>query len=228
VREFGSQGTCGSPSGIRICREFQLFSSLEETYFFLLERDPNVIDIREQFPILDLSTTLKLCAERGVKHMRRKGQIDPFTLDFLVRRRSQNGSTLHARSIKTETDAADEDTRDRLAIEYLWCEAVQLDWALVDTKDFDDVLLSSLRFVRAWHLHRFVPNPNSMKRLAEQFHASYRTGLPLQELIDAVASQMRCSTSYVDDAFRYCAWANLIPVDLRRPVHLSQSLVLQS
>jgi hypothetical protein len=78
IRDVPSQGTSASPTGIRITREFQLLSSLEETYYFLLERDPHVVDIREQFPILDLSATMRLCAQHGVEHTFRKGHPDPF------------------------------------------------------------------------------------------------------------------------------------------------------
>ena len=226
VRDVPSLGTCASPSGIRITREFQLLSSLEETYYLLLERDPSVIDIREQFPILDLSATMRLCSQHGVTHTYRRGHPDPFTLDFLYRRRTPDGDTLHARSIKTEEDATDATVAQRLAIEYLWCESVRLEWARVETKKFTADLLSSLRFIRGWFSHRYVPNPKEAQHFSDLFLMTYEPGVPLEELIEAAASRVRCNRDTADDAFRFCAWSNRISVDLQRPIRLNQSVVL--
>jgi hypothetical protein len=68
IHDFSSAGTSSRTGGITVNRVHHLLSSLETTYLYLLERDPDVIDIREQFPILELAKTLKSCGELGVKH----------------------------------------------------------------------------------------------------------------------------------------------------------------
>ena len=64
VRDVPSRGTSSILHGIKIRRSFHLLSKLETTYFYIVERNPTVIDVREQFPILDIGET-RAMAEFG-------------------------------------------------------------------------------------------------------------------------------------------------------------------
>lgn len=151
AREVPSRGTSSVVSSIKSQRPIHLLSELEATYYFLLERQSIVIDIREQWPILDIDRTLELALELGVKHPYRKTFIEPFTIDFLITELGENGVSYRAASIKTKEDAADPAIRRRLAVEHQWCAERHVPWFLVDTTNFDKQLLSNLRFMRSWY-----------------------------------------------------------------------------
>lgn len=136
VRDFGSRGDSANPSGIKIDRPYHFLSTPEKCYFYVLEREEDVVDIQEQFPILDLGNTIRLCAKYKVRHAYRNGFPEPFTIDFIVTRRTDTGTITEARSVKTKEDFDKPRTKERLNIERQWCSEAGIDWARVDPTPF--------------------------------------------------------------------------------------------
>ncbi|MDR6861446.1 TnsA endonuclease N-terminal domain-containing protein [Variovorax guangxiensis] len=224
--DFGSHGTCSNFKGIKISRPFHFLSSQEATYFLLEERNPENSDIQEQHPILDIQSTMQLCARFGVKHIYRGRYPGPFTIDFLLSRRVGSKSIPFARSIKPTKELLKSKVAGRLNIEYQWCLEVGIDWAWVDPSEFTPQLLSSLRFIRHWFVDRYTPREAPVKRFAEAFQHGFEMGTPLEELVRKAASRTRQLDGL--SSFRYCAWSNLIRLDLRRPISLDHSVILLS
>lgn len=228
VRDFNSKGTSSNFRGIKVPRVYHFFSSLEATYYLLLEREPDIEDIQEQYPILDIHSILRLCALHHVKP-RYVGRFPaPFTIDFIVTRRKQSRHLVEARSIKTSKDLEKPSVRRRQAIEHEWCCGVGIDWAYVDTSAFDKQLLSNLRFIRRWFVNRYVPQPHAADSFADAFHRVVEFGTPMDELIKAAAAKSRRRVCDAQNLFRYCAWSNRIRLDLNRPLALNRSIILLS
>src|SRR5579859_517756 len=118
VRDVPSKGTSSVVSGIVVDRTHHLLSALEATYFYLIERRPQTVDILEQWPILDIDGTLKLTQLRGVRHPFKGPYPEPFTIDLLIAERTATGLHYRAASIKSPEDANDSDVRRRLAVEH--------------------------------------------------------------------------------------------------------------
>jgi hypothetical protein len=226
VRDIPSSGSSGNPTGIRVARIYHLLSELERIYFFLLERQPDVVDIREQFPILHLHGTLELCAQLDVMHARKGRYPEPFTLDFMVTRQTSSGLCQQARSIKTPKDAKDPNVRRRLNIEYQWCRQNDIDWSLVDTSSFTKDLLSTLVFMRGWSRHGYKPDEEGIKAFTAGFHLIYRRNVPLRELLQECASHLRIGFDQCQNAFRYGAWADWIQLDLSHCLAMNLPVVL--
>lgn len=227
IRDVPSKGTSSDVHGILVDRPYHLLSEFETTYFFLAERIPSSVDIREQWPILDLDRTLELCAKFGVRHIYRGIYPEPFTIDFLVTTSINGKLQYSAKSVKTPEDAADPDIRLRLMIEYVWCREHGIRWALIDTSKFSKEMLSNLRFMRAWFTNRYQPDLESALVFAQTFLASYRTNIPLNELIYRTAKPLRLSDDVAEDTFRYCAWSDRIAVSLEHHLALNMPLVLR-
>lgn len=233
AREVPSRGTSSIIHGIRVNRSHHLLSELETIYFFLIERKLSTVDIREQWPILDVDKTLELCAKYGVHHKYRGPYPEPFTIDFLIAEYVDGKLNYRAASIKTPADAKDPAVRLRLAVEHAWCLEHGIPWTLIDTSVFGatllnrKTLLANLRFLRAWFRHRYSPDAQSVEEFAQQFHASYHTNVPLEGLIQRAGKCLRLSDNLSQDLFRYCAWADFIKVSLMHPLSMNLPLVLR-
>lgn len=226
VRDIGSVGDSGVPMGITTSRRHHLLSKLERTYFFLLERQHDVSDVREQFPILHLHGTLQICASLGIQHTRRAGYPEPFTLDFVVTRQTSAGPVHQARSVKTPEDAKDPAVRRRLQVEHMWCKQNDIDWKLVDTTGFSNDLFSTLVFLRGWHRHGHRPTQSGCEEFSEAFRRAYSRNTPLNELLSVCSKKMGVSQAQAQDAFRFCGWANWIKVDISQKLSLHLPVVL--
>ena len=232
TREIGSQGTCDNPSSILNGRIYELLSDYEALYFYLLERQPHVLDIREQFPILQLEATFPLAAKFGIEHKqagRRRKWPEPYTIDFLITERVNGIPQIRAASIKPPDIAFDDRTLSKLKIEHAWCEQNGIPWELVDMSGLDHlVALAVLRFVRKWYQNHFDPGSIPADIVARHFLHLYRRNVLLSELVDRLASRLRLRRTEAEDAFRFAAWRGLIKVSLRHEIALNRPLVLNA
>ena len=227
-RDVGSIGTSGVIKGVLSDRPHHLLSELEVIYFYLLERRASTLDIREQWPILDIDRTLELCAQFGVHHGTRRRFPEPFTIDFLISERV-NGEIKHrAASVKSPEDALDPNVRLRLAVEHAWCRDRGIPWTLVNTTRFDKTLLENLRFMRAWFRHRYVPDAVLECQLVDQFHAVYAPNRPLRDMLAQLSGQLRKPAAVIEDSFRYCIWTERLPLSLSHPIALNNPVVMRT
>ncbi|MFZ3590228.1 hypothetical protein ACOI1C_13400 [Bacillus sp. DJP31] len=60
VRDLSSDGRSSREFGVKAKREIHLLSDLERYFFYITEWDDRVVDIREQFPILERSKTMEI------------------------------------------------------------------------------------------------------------------------------------------------------------------------
>ena len=226
VRDVPSHGSSGNPKGITVPRVYHLLSRLERTYFHLVDRQMDVVDIREQFPILHLHGTQKLCAELGVVHPRKGGFPEPFTIDFVVSRKTPSGLVHEAKSIKTPADAVDPAVRLRLKVEHRWCQQAGIDWKLILTDGFTDDLATTLTFMRGWHRHRYTPEKERADQFAKTFESVYKPNVPLKDLLEECSARAMRGYSQCSNDFRYCSWSNRINVDLASRLSLDLPVVL--
>jgi len=105
-------------------------SQLEKLYFLILDNDPSVEDIKEQFP-LPLAMTQMFAARLGIKHPCVNGFSYVMTTDFMVKR---NGHW-HAIQIKTTEEAEKERVKEKFAIEKAYYDSIGISWTLVTEKD---------------------------------------------------------------------------------------------
>lgn len=229
IRDVPSSGTSSSVSGIIIPRPYNLLSELETIYFYLIERQNSTIDIQEQWPILDIDRTLELCSEYGVRHTYRGFNPEPFTIDFLITSlNDQHKSVFRAASIKTPEDASNPLKRQRLLIEYLWCQEQGIPWTLVDTSRFTKTLLENLRFLRSWHRHRYISNPEVEALFLQQFKFTYSKNIVLYEINRSISKKLRITADLALDTFRFCAWYDEIEISLEHSLALDKPIVLRS
>lgn len=63
IQDLASLGRVTRVKGIKTDRQHELLSDMERNYFYLLEFSNNVVDIREQYPLLPLEDTLTIAME---------------------------------------------------------------------------------------------------------------------------------------------------------------------
>src|ERR1039458_2516666 len=83
ISDVPSKGTCTIITGWRHGREHHLLSRNERNYFYCLEWQDDVEEVREQFPLLPLQRTLEIAASLGFKHPSDRGKPIVMTTDFL-------------------------------------------------------------------------------------------------------------------------------------------------
>lgn len=137
VQDFPSKGWSTKSPGWKSNRLHHFMSQLELQYFYLLEWSDIVVDIREQYPLLDFSETEKISEELGIRYPtdRETGFPNVLTTDFLITVFSSDNKINIARTIKPSTDLDKKRVIEKFEIERRYWAARNVNWGIVTEKE---------------------------------------------------------------------------------------------
>jgi hypothetical protein len=153
VRSFPSHGLVSRVHGWTINRLYTLFSGAESKFFYVLDWSQNVVDIREQFPLLPIQHTLDIAERLGIRHPMDVKTKWPFvmTTDFLVDFRTHDGIVRKARSVK-KSKAALSGRRmiEKMEIERLYWKENGVEWGITTEDDLPLILAKNVEKIHGY------------------------------------------------------------------------------
>lgn len=146
VRHVPSLGKSSRVIGWKTKRIHSFLSQLELRSFYLFDWENEVIDIREQFPLIPKEQTREIAHILGVKHPQEpKASTEMvMTTDFVIT--LKDGSE-HARCVKYAQDLEDPRTVDKLEIERLFWEQAHIDWKIITEKEVDVTFAKNIEWL---------------------------------------------------------------------------------
>ena len=132
VHDFPSRGVVARVPGRKTGRIHHLLSRWEEYYFYLLDTDPTVLDIQEQFR-LRLSETLDIASRFNIRHPRQGSFFNPLSTDFLIFR----NDGIQARTIKETRELSDPRVLEKFSIVCQYWREREIDWKVVTEKEIN-------------------------------------------------------------------------------------------
>lgn len=132
-----SHGRRARNPGWKSGRLHHLMSDHETFYFYLLEWSDLVIDIREQYPLLELETAQAIADDMGIPYPADNKSKFPFVLttDFLITIRDGDRIFDIARTIKPSQDLEKTKVIEKFEIERRYWAAKGIDWGIVTEKE---------------------------------------------------------------------------------------------
>ena len=147
-RDVPSMGKRTRIKSWTVGRTHHLFSNLELGTFLTLDTDPNVVDIREQYPLLPVRVVRQLAGDLGIRYSM-NGAYHVHTTDFVVT--MSDGSHI-AYSVKPSSQLSNKRVLEKLALENRF-------WALNDIKHSIitelDLNQSYINGIAQYHGYRF-------------------------------------------------------------------------
>lgn len=143
VQDIASQGRSTRIFSSKSQRVIHLLSDLQLYYWYLLEFDNTVLDVREQFPLLDFhEMNISVDQELERKLFNAKTNVPHvFIVSFMVKRIDENNNPFYeARVIKSSTEFAKKATISRLELLRRYFEKKQLDFGIVTEKNINKQL----------------------------------------------------------------------------------------
>ncbi|NRG44282.1 TnsA endonuclease N-terminal domain-containing protein [Bacillus sp. CRN 9] len=150
VQDIASKGRSTRTLGYTTQRVHHLLSDLQLYYFYLLEFDENVTDIREQYPLLDFhDMNIDVDEELTKKLFDKKTQVPHiFTISFLVTRKAENGEYYdEARIIKQSQDLEKNATLQRLELQRRYFEKKGINFGVVTENEIDKQLSRNIGWI---------------------------------------------------------------------------------
>lgn len=229
VRDFPSRGVSAMVPGTKVHRTHHLFSRLELRAFLHYEFLSEVIDIREQFPLLPLSVGQRIAKEMGIRYPRHTDTGTPIVLcaDFLITRRVDGKQSLLAVECKyrSEIDAMKKRDHEKLELRRRYWEEENG----VSLKLFTDETVSFNRYVNLKALYQVArPNalrsPSNEKKLLNALSSTPWKHCTLKVFLTKAGTA--CGLSYRDsfELFKHLIWNKRVVVDLETLIKPTRQL----
>ena len=181
IREENSDGTCSAINDFKHGRQMQLLSIAELKVYLENRWRDDVLDIREQFPILNVNETARIATELGYEHPMYEGELAIMTTDLLI---VKTDGTFEAISVKVNEDALGDDnstTRKKLRIEETFWLRHRIPWKLVYGDSISHEFAENICSVTRYYDGIKVHDPFSM---AKHLVARKKITVNLDEPID--------------------------------------------
>ncbi len=171
IHDFPSLGRVSRVFGWKTSRTHHFMSDQETKLFYLLEWSDRVVDIREQFPLLDRNRTKEIAKEKDIKYPINRQSQTPviLTSDFMITVRDSCSVMNIVRTVKLSEDLNRSRKIENLEIERCYWEEKGIDWGIVT-----DGLLPSQLTENIERIH-FFRNPvdlgyKDQDNLSEMIH----------------------------------------------------------
>ena len=189
IQDFASKGVVSRVKGRKARRIHHLMSNNELAYFYLLDWSDNVLDIREQYPMLDLEYAMDMAAQAGIKYPKDNVSGYPYvmTSDFLIT--TKQG--VKARTVKLSSELTNPRTVEKLEIERRYWASKNVDWKLVTENEISyrkakniEWLYSAQDFNAAKDLHNTIESAVDM--IIRLFNCHEFTIIQITEIVEGI------------------------------------------
>lgn len=153
IHEVPSEGLSSRILGWKNKRIYQLMSNLERDYFFIIQWEDSVIDIREQFPLLPLEETILISEELEIRHPSINNQGIKqivLTTDFVITIDDGNKVRDIARTIKP-TSKMNNRVREKYEIEEQYWKKRKIDWGIVTENEINQQKARNIRSIYGFY-----------------------------------------------------------------------------
>jgi len=121
--------------GAKTGRVHHFLSNLEMLFFYLLDWSDEVLDIREQYPLIDLSSAVEIAERAQIRYPYDSKSGFPYvmTSDFFIS--TINGPSVIA--VKTSDELSNPRVREKLEIERRYWDSQNIRWRVVTEKQIN-------------------------------------------------------------------------------------------
>lgn len=232
VQDVPSRGRSHKIPGVKVERLHHLLSDLERAYLLVCEFSEDVVDIREQYPLLPVESTQAIARAIGVRYPKYNATTLPIvmTTDFLLTVKQPSGDfKTVARTIKYQHDLEGRDamrTLEKLEVERRFWMSQGVDWSIVTEELFTPDLIKNLGLLRRYaQLPRALMSSTLQCEFLDALQESKAYPWTTSECLRKIATRLSIPYGEARDLFFNLIWRKLIQIDLRSaPLHLKSPL----
>ena len=222
VQDFSSCGTISRVLGWKSKRVHHFVSNNELRYFYQLEWLDSVLDIREQFPLLDVCATTNIARQAGIKHPVNSQSGFPYVLttDFLIT--TING--VFARTVKHSTELRKQRVLEKLEIERRYWAVQGIDWQIITEQEICWQMAYNVEWLHnSQTLKGLCIEETLLNKALHDVKALYDgTDRSIFSICEELDSKYGVSSGLCLRLFKYLAANKLIKLDMDVKLNLSQ------
>ena len=236
IQDVSSLGRSTRLRGIKTNRQHEFLSDLERNHFYITEYSDFVVDIREQFPLLQLEETIVIANELGIKHPTDPQTNEPIvmTTDFLLTVDKGDGLVEVARTIKMKDDLLNERVLEKFEIERVYWERRQIDWGIVTELEIPKEMARNISYI---HDYYDIQSYDAFQNI-NQLHIEDLAMALLQRILNESLSIREITNVFDKEThmpvgsgmtlFYHLLAKKIIRIDMSEAFNVEQPIVIQS
>ncbi|GAB6513222.1 TPA: heteromeric transposase endonuclease subunit TnsA [Bacillus cereus] len=221
IQDFPSNGLSTRGKGWKTNRIHQFLSKLERDYFYVLEWNNIVIDIREQFPLIREDTWC-IANEKGIKHPTDpKTQIPiVMTTDFLITIKDQTGTTHVARTVKPSKELENERTIEKFEIERAYWESRGIDWGIITEKEIPKSMVENVEWLHSSYLEIEDLPASTLHTYSQQLKSFIqKCNTSIIEMVTEFDQTFQLENGMALEILKHLIARKEVPVDITRKIY---------
>ena len=208
-----SLGIISRVQGQKTGRMHSYLSRNELQFHYILEAEPRVTDIREQYP-LRLKDTLRIADRLDIRHPIVNGFPVVMTTDFLI----TADQKLYARTVKMTKDLSNPRVLDKFRIEAAFWQEKGIDWKIVTERQINPVKASNIEWMYSGeNIERVIPDADVRQQFLAMFMSLYLDrNVSFRDCIERTERFFQCNPGTAICAFKQLIRDGVITVDMNR------------
>ncbi len=169
IQDFPSKGRATRVLGLSSKRMHSFFSDIETKCFYLYDWNPNIIDVREHYPLLEIEDVIKDKRDINFNIFKDKETGYPYVLTttFILTVKDRDGNKkLIARSVKSSSELDKKTTMEKLEIERRYWTSKNINWGIITQKDIPSEKVKNIEWVHS-SLHNYEDFNLTEKEMVE-------------------------------------------------------------
>ena len=218
VRNFASKGMVSRINGVKTGRIHHLMSNNELHFFYLLDWSDEVIDIREQFPLLELQRIIEIAEKAHIQYPYDNKSGFPYVLtsDFFI----ETTRGFEVVTIKESTELKKLRVREKLEIERRYWNEKNVKWSIVTEKEIDQIKAKNIEWLsQARDLGRFCISERLQKDCIEYFLMRFfDEKSSLNVLFDEIELKFNFKSGMALNIYKHLIYWKRIKIDVSKEI----------
>ena len=230
IQDFASLGRVSRIFGWKANRIHHLLSDLEKNYFYLLEWSDIVVDIREQFPLLERPLAMDIAQRKGIKYPVYKGTDVPYilTTDFMITVRTDSGKLRNiARTVKPSEFLEKKRTIEKFEIERCYWEKKGVDWGIVTEHEINSAISGNIEWLHLCYRYEDLgfDDERYFNELAHILQDRlYKFDIPLNSLLTNLDIEYNTDTGTFLKILKHLIAVKTVKVDMTQRIDLNRCI----
>lgn len=231
IHSFSSKGIASRIPGLKTGRMHSFMSKLETSYYYILWWSDEVVDIREQYPLLDIEAAWSIAKDLNINYPLEITTKTPIVLttDFMITVKVKNKEIELARTIKPAKELEKERVIEKLEIERAYFESQGINWGIVTEKEIPEEIVENLNWVYiAFELEKMgnleIEDLNYFALILKE--RIERNSESISNLTKELDKEMKLEQGTAMYLFRHLIAKKMIPINIKEKININKPVKL--
>lgn len=227
VIKVASKGRASRVKGWKTSRVHHFLSDSETRFFYLMEYQDSVVDIREHYPLIeDVDEWITTMDNQLIKRLFNQKTGDPMVLTttFLLTERNSDGEIQYsARSVKDYRQLENSQVIERFEAMRRYWELKGIDYGIVTNREIPVVFAKNIEYVHAsYHLHEYGIEGKDQSFLLDCMLNSFREfkNKSIKEALSQFDHRLDIDNGTGLLIFKHAISRKKVLIDLNKPIDL--------